>query len=91
MSIKPGPSSGSSSTEPQIDPIVLKCEAFINEQLRNDLKIIHMRQENIHVQLNNFDDLKSFIIELQNTSFGPGKSIKTQIDVGHNFYMRCTM
>ncbi|XP_053209985.1 protein UXT homolog [Panonychus citri] len=90
MSFKSSYPSVEKVADQSVHPIVEKCETFINEQLKNDLKIIHLRQENIHVQLNNFQDLKSFILELTNNSFGCS-SIKTQIDIGNNFYMRCTI
>ena len=90
VSFKPETTSHSSPHQ-SLDPIVYKFESFINDRLREDLRIINKRQEEIHVQVNNYNDLKSFILEVKNDSFGAGKSLKTQIDMGCNFYMRCAM
>lgn len=81
----------SSSSDLPLDPLIYKFESFINDRLREDLRIINKRQEAIHVQINSYNELKSFILEVNRDSFGAGKSIKTQIDMGCNFYMRCTM
>lgn len=80
-----------SSVSFNVDSFVLKCESFINDRLKADLKRIHERQEGIHVQLNNYQDLRSFLLEVVNGSFKTDKSIKSQFDLGCNFYVRCTM
>ncbi|XP_074599270.1 uxt prefoldin-like subunit [Brevipalpus obovatus] len=88
---KPSPQTSSSPSDLPLDPLIYKFESFINDRLREDLRIINKRQEAIHVQVHSYNELKSFILEVKSDSFGAGKSIKTQIDMGCNFYMRCTI
>lgn len=79
------------STSSSFDPLVLDCESFINDRLKADLMVINRREEAIHVQLNNYQDLRAFLRQVLDGNFGNNKPIKSQFDLGCNFYVRCTM
>lgn len=73
-----------------IEEEITKYESFVNERLRSDLRLIEDQQQSIYIQLNNYNDIKAFINEMKCKSFGES-SLKTKIDLGSNFYVRCTM
>lgn len=72
----------------QSDPqIVSHYESFINDTLKEDLKIIEERLQKINSEIAEFIQIKKSLEVLQNEEiFKDG--FKTQVDIGCNFYIQ---
>ena len=69
---------------------VVEYEAFVNEKLRPDLAAVELEAEKVCDELSNFLQIVEFIKQLKSKTFGDGP-IKTQTDLGCNFYVQCVM
>lgn len=68
---------------------VKKYEEFVNDKLRKDLETVQKAQEEVHSKIAEYLQLKSVIenIKKSNGAAGKGlKTLKTQVDLGCNFY-----
>ncbi|PSN43305.1 hypothetical protein C0J52_17719 [Blattella germanica] len=66
---------------------VLRYETFVNDVLKEDLKKVHKRHEELNSELAEYVQLKSFIqsmSDLELTSNG----FKTKMDLGCSFYIQ---
>lgn len=70
-----------------IDEKVKKYEEFVNDRLRKDLETVQKTQEQVHSKLAEYLQLKNVIENINNCDGGAaGKALKTQVDLGCNFY-----
>ncbi|KAK6177749.1 hypothetical protein SNE40_015791 [Patella caerulea] len=65
---------------------ILAYEQFLNETLREDLKKVLEARDEIHKQMSDYLQLKTVIERLQETKL-TDDVLKTQIDMGNNFYV----
>ena len=68
---------------------VKKYEAFLNDQLRPDLKSVLEERDKIYEDISEYLALKNSIEAIQ--SAGSPKPLKTKVDIGNNFYMRANI
>lgn len=67
-----------------MDNKIVEYERFVNDVLRNDLNKAIKKYEMTSQRLNEYLNVKLFIEE-----FKSRKIIKTQSDLGSNFYVQC--
>lgn len=67
---------------------VKKYEEFVNDKLRKDLETVMKTQEEVNSKIAEYLQLKSIIENIKNCDGGAGKGLKTQVDLGCNFYCR---
>lgn len=68
---------------------VLQYEEFLNERLRSDLHKVLSQQEQVYGEMTEYDQLKTTLELLISEGLGtPGKTLKTMVDLGCNFYAR---
>ncbi|XP_068692901.1 protein UXT homolog [Montipora capricornis] len=66
---------------------VKKYEEFVNDKLRKDLEMVRKNQEEINAKISEYLQLKSFIENVKSSEVSRcGKELKTQVDLGCNFY-----
>ncbi|XP_061428979.1 protein UXT [Lethenteron reissneri] len=65
---------------------VTEYEAFINEVLKRDLQKVLEERDKIYEKTAQYLQLKHVIERLQETGC-PGEELKTQVDLGCNFYV----
>uniref|UniRef100_A0A336LXH0 Ubiquitin-like protein 5 n=1 Tax=Culicoides sonorensis TaxID=179676 RepID=A0A336LXH0_CULSO len=63
-----------------------KIEEFINDKLKEDLKYYEQHLKQLSEETIEYTQLKNQINTLKNDL--PGKSFKTQVDIGSNFFMQ---
>ena len=68
----------------KMDNKIVEYERFVNDVLRNDLNKAIKKYEMTSQRLNEYLNVKLFIEE-----FKSRKIIKTQSDLGSNFYVQC--
>lgn len=64
---------------------VKKYEEFVNDKLRKDLETVLKTQEEVDSKIAEYLQLKSVIENIKNYGTA-GKGLKTQVDLGCNFY-----
>lgn len=72
--------------EVHIDEKVKRYEEFLNERLRKDLETVLKTQGQVNSKIAEYLQLKSVIENIKNRDGGSGKALKTQVDLGCNFY-----
>lgn len=77
-------------TQPPIPAKVVEYEQFVNEVLKKDLGRVQSQQEKVFLDLSNYLQIRTFIDQLKERSFGDG-SLKLKSDLGSNFYVNCVM
>lgn len=66
---------------------VRKYEEFVNDKLRKDLETVRKNQEEVNTKIAEYLQLKSFIHNIKSSDeLRSGKQLKTQVDLGCNFY-----
>ena len=65
---------------------VKKYEEFVNDKLRKDLETVLKAQEDVNSKIAEYLQLKSIIENIKNCDGGTEKGLKTQVDLGCNFY-----
>lgn len=65
---------------------VKKYEEFVNDKLRKDLETVMKTQEEVNSKISEYLQLKSIIESIKNCDGGAWKGLKTQVDLGCNFY-----
>ena len=67
-------------------------EEFLNERLRGDLIKVNNLQEELIRKLTNYDEIIQFINSIKNGKIVDDKGcVKTQVDLGCNFYAKAKM
>lgn len=69
----------------EVQKKIIEYETFINEKLKKDLSIVHKAQDDIYVQTAEYLQLKN-VIEMIQTLNLKGKELKSQVDLGCNFF-----
>lgn len=70
-----------------VEEEVKKYEEFINDKLKKDLETVRKNQEGINTKIAEYVQLKSFIENVKSSEESrSGKELKTQVDLGCNFY-----
>ncbi|XP_076313485.1 uxt prefoldin-like subunit [Tachypleus tridentatus] len=69
---------------------VLKYEHFLNDVLREDLRKFLLERDKICTRIAEYEGLKTVISRIEETS-EKGKSLKTEIDFGCNFYVKAVV
>ena len=69
-----------------VEEKVKKYEEFLNDKLRKDLETVLKTQEEVDSKIAEYLQLKSAIENITNNDRGAGKGLKTQVDLGCNFY-----
>jgi len=72
--------------EPQVAEKLLKYEAFINDQLKPDLKAVLEARDKVYSEIAEFLALKNSILAIQAAELKPDQPLKTKVDLGCNFY-----
>lgn len=71
---------------------IRKYEAFLNETLRGDLVKVTNLQEDLVRKLSNYEEIRQFINSIKSGEIVDEKNcIKTQVDLGCNFYCQAKM
>ena len=71
--------------EISLEEKVKKYEEFVNDKLRKDLETVRKNQEEVNTKIAEYLQLKSFIENIKSSDI-PGRELKTQADLGCNFY-----
>nr|CAD7408949.1 unnamed protein product [Timema cristinae] len=69
---------------------VLRYETFINDVLKEDLKKVNQRQQQVNTEISEFLQLKNTIQTLADGQLGEG-DLKTKMDIGCNFYVQANV
>uniref|UniRef100_A0A8C6TCS5 Ubiquitously-expressed, prefoldin-like chaperone n=1 Tax=Neogobius melanostomus TaxID=47308 RepID=A0A8C6TCS5_9GOBI len=69
----------------RIDQKVLQYEDFINEVLRRDLQKVLDQRDSVYEKISQYLQLKNTLQSLQEAG---SKSLKTEVDLGCNFYVQ---
>ena len=78
--------------ESELGQKIRKYEEFLNETLRGDLIRVTNLQEDLVRKISNYDQVKQFINSIKSGEIVDHKnSIKTQVDLGCNFYVQAKM
>jgi len=74
--------------KPEVDipDKVVKFEAFLNEQLKPDLKFVLESRDKLYTEIAEFLALKNSILAIQAAELKPNQPLKTKVDLGCNFY-----
>lgn len=71
---------------------IRKYETFLNETLRGDLVRVTNLQEDLMRKLSNYEEIRQFINSIKSGEIVDEKDcIKTQVDLGCNFYCQAKM
>uniref|UniRef100_A0A915KGX2 Protein UXT n=1 Tax=Romanomermis culicivorax TaxID=13658 RepID=A0A915KGX2_ROMCU len=73
---------------------VLAYEAFLNEKLRHDLKIVMDQRDSVYEEVAEYMILKQTIEKLKRSNFqeaNVGENMKTQMDIGCSFYVQAVI
>ena len=66
---------------------VRRYEEFVNDKLRKDLQTVRTNQEEVNTRIAEYLQLKSVIENIKSSEGSrSGKELKTQVDLGCNFY-----
>ena len=66
---------------------VKKYEEFVNDKLRTDLETVRKNQEEVNSRITEYLQLKSVIENIKSSEESrSGRELKTQVDLGCNFY-----
>jgi len=78
----------SDAVMPATDAKVLRYEAFLNDQLKPDLKAILEKRDKLYEEIAEFLALKNSIGAIRAAELRPGQPLKTKVDLGCNFYVQ---
>lgn len=71
---------------------IKKYEEFLNERLRGDLIKVTNLQEELIRKISNYEEIEQFIKSIKSGQIVDDKNlIKTQVDLGCNFYVQAKM
>jgi len=70
---------------------ILKYESFLNERLKPDLKSVLAERDQIYNETAEFVALRNTIAAIRSADLPPGQPLKTQVDLGCNFYCRANV
>ncbi|KAL8617433.1 hypothetical protein ACOMHN_064036 [Nucella lapillus] len=65
-------------------------ETFLNEKLRQDLKIVLDKRDKIYSKLNDYLQLKT-VVEKLKVDGAEKRELKTKVDLGCNFYVQANI
>ncbi|XP_063222469.1 protein UXT [Bacillus rossius redtenbacheri] len=77
--------------EVKIPPKVLKYETFVNNVLKEDLRMVHSKLDLLNEELNDLMSLRKDIELLLSQEKQRRPVTKTQMDVGCNFYVQANV
>ena len=84
--------SGKMNTKAELNEQIKKYEAFLNETLRGDLLKVTNLQEELVKKLSNYEEIRQFVSSIKSGEIVDEKNcIKTQVDLGCNFYCQAKM
>lgn len=69
---------------------VLRYESFVNDVLKEDLKKVHTRHEELNSEIVEYIQLKNFIQSISDVAPSSG-GLKTKMDLGCNFYIQANI
>jgi prefoldin alpha subunit len=69
---------------------VLRYEGFVNDVLKEDLKKVHMRHEELHSEISEYIQLKNFIQSISDVGLS-SDGLKTKMNLGCNFYIQANV
>jgi len=73
--------------EADLEEKVKKYEEFVNDKLRKDLETVRKNREEVNTKIAEYLQLKSLIENIKSSDVThSGKELKTQVDLGCNFY-----
>ena len=76
----------------ELETNIRRYEEFLNETLRNDLIEVTNQQEALISKISNYEEIRQFINSIKTGEIIDDKqSIKTQIDLGCNFFAQAKM
>ena len=79
-------------TKSGLNEQIKKYETFLNETLRGDLVKVTNLQAELVRKLNNYEEIRKFINSVKSGEIVDEKNcIKTQVDLGCNFYCQAKM
>ena len=81
----------SSLAQKSLNEKILKYETFLNEKLRPDLNTVLGERDEIYNETAEFIALRNTIATIQAAELAPGQPLKTQVDIGCNFYCRANV
>ena len=70
---------------------VTKYEKFLNDQLKPDLKAVLEQRDKIYEEIAEYLSLKNSIEAIKASELPKGKSLKTKVDLGCNFYAKANV
>ncbi|KAL1137598.1 hypothetical protein AAG570_009294 [Ranatra chinensis] len=73
----------------QIPEKVLKYETFLNDVLKEELGRTHTKTDELNNELAEYEQLKVFIELIKDGKLGT--TMKTQMDIGCNFYLQANI
>ncbi|XP_038206599.1 protein UXT homolog [Zerene cesonia] len=73
-----------------IDETVLKYENFINDVLREDLRILHLKLQQINAEISDLIQQKHSLKVITDKKIHPD-GFKTQVNLGCNFFMEASV
>ena len=76
--------------ETSISEKVIKYETFLNETLKENLRIVIEKREQIYSQLAEYFQLKTVIEKIQD-AYPVEDGLKTKVDLGCNFYVQANV
>lgn len=68
---------------------VLHYESFVNDVLKEDLKKVHTRYEELNSEIAEYIQLKNFIQSISDVGVSGG--VKTKMDLGCSFYVQANI
>ncbi|GFO15504.1 uxt-like protein [Plakobranchus ocellatus] len=69
---------------------VLEYEQFLNERLREDLRLILEQRDKLYEEISEYLQLKSTIEKIKE-DINPESVLKTKVDLGCNFYVQANV
>lgn len=69
---------------------VLRYESFVNDVLKEDLKKVHSRYEELNNEIAEYIQLKNFIQSVPDVGLS-SDGLKTKMDLGCNFYIQANI
>ena len=69
---------------------ILRYERFINDVLKEDLKKVHTRYEQMNSEIAEYIQLKNFIQSISDVG-PPSGGLKTKMDIGCSFYIQANI
>ena len=70
----------------EMEEKVRKYEEFLNDRLRKDLETVRKTQEEVNSKIAEYLHLKNIVKSVKDWDAGEEKELKTQVDLGCNFY-----